>query len=72
MNYVHPASDELYYLRMLLNVGRGPLKFEDIRTFDGVIYQTVMEECNALGLLDNDRNGKKLCKRLHFGPHHLH
>lgn len=54
INYVHPASGELYYLRILLNIVRGPISYEKIRTVNGVLYSTFQEACNALGLLDND------------------
>ncbi|KAB2623401.1 hypothetical protein D8674_039392 [Pyrus ussuriensis x Pyrus communis] len=33
--YVHPASGELCYLRMLLNLKKGALSFDDIRTVNG-------------------------------------
>lgn len=40
---------------MLLNVVRGPLSYEQIRTDDGILYSTFQEACNALGLLDDDK-----------------
>ncbi|XP_035837306.1 uncharacterized protein LOC118485145 [Helianthus annuus] len=52
--YVSPSMGEKYYLRMLLNVQRGPLSFKDIRTVDGVEHPTYMSACNALGLLGDD------------------
>ncbi|KAJ3705389.1 hypothetical protein LUZ61_009094 [Rhynchospora tenuis] len=54
MLFVHPNVGELYYLRMLLNIVRGPTSFEEVRRIDGVLYSTYKEACDALGLLDND------------------
>ncbi|KAL4555060.1 hypothetical protein LXL04_037671 [Taraxacum kok-saghyz] len=52
--FVSPSSGEKYYLRLLLNVVRGPLTFQDIRTVDGVVHPTYMSACKALSLLGND------------------
>jgi hypothetical protein len=53
--YVHPASGERYYLRMLLNVVCGATSFEDLRTVDGRVCATFKEACQARGLLENDQ-----------------
>ncbi|XP_038687481.1 uncharacterized protein LOC119986860 [Tripterygium wilfordii] len=53
--YAHPTSGERYYLRMLLNVVKGPTSFEDIRTVNGVVFDTFKEACYALGLLEDDK-----------------
>ena len=53
--YAHPASDERYYLRMLLNTIRGSTSFENIRTVNKVLYSTFKVACYALGLLDDDK-----------------
>ena len=52
--YVHPASGELHYLRMLLNIVTGSTSFADIRTVNGIEFATFKEACNALGLLEGD------------------
>ena len=38
-----------------MNHNRGATCFEDLRTVDGVVYQTYREACYALGLLDDDK-----------------
>ncbi|XP_019157523.1 PREDICTED: uncharacterized protein LOC109154108 [Ipomoea nil] len=53
--YVPPASGEIYYLRCLLNIVRGPKSFKDIRTVNGVEYFTFRDACYAHGLLDDDK-----------------
>ncbi|KAL6574841.1 hypothetical protein OROMI_012126 [Orobanche minor] len=53
--FVRPGTGERFYLRLLLNHVRGPRCFEDIRTFDGVVYDTFREVCYARGLLDDDK-----------------
>ncbi|XP_056685581.1 uncharacterized protein [Spinacia oleracea] len=52
--YVHPASGELYYLRMLLDIVTGSTTFGEIRTVNGIEYATFKEACNAMGLLEGD------------------
>ncbi|KAG4906817.1 hypothetical protein JHK82_055469 [Glycine max] len=55
LQWVSPTTGELFYLRMMLTVCRGPISFEDIRTVDGVEYSTYREACFAMGFLQDDR-----------------
>ena len=57
---IHPSSGELLYLRMLLcdttfNHSAVQKSFVDLRTVDGVAYDTYKETCRALGLLEDDQ-----------------
>jgi hypothetical protein len=52
--YAYLASDERYYLRLLLSTVKGCISYKDIRTVHGVLYPTFKEACRALGFLDDD------------------
>ena len=51
--YAHLGSGKKFYLRMLLNIVKGPRSFEEIRTINDVLYPTFKSACYALGLLDD-------------------
>ena len=53
--YTSPASGERYYLRMLLNVVRGPKSFKKLMTVNKKVYGTFKEVCFAYGLLNDDK-----------------
>ncbi|KAL3627206.1 hypothetical protein CASFOL_028569 [Castilleja foliolosa] len=53
--YVHPASGELFYLRILLSHRCGCRSFTDIRTVGNVVHDTYRSACDSLGLLGDDR-----------------
>ncbi|XP_020082082.1 uncharacterized protein LOC109705725 [Ananas comosus] len=52
--YIHPNSGELYFLRMLLNKVKGARNYTEIRTVNGIIYETFRAACDALELLGDD------------------
>ena len=55
MYFVPPKSgDELFYLRTLLTVVKGPTSFENLRQFNGTTHSTFYEACLARGLLEDD------------------
>ena len=53
--YCNPAAGPKYYLRMLLGIVRGPRSFEEIKTVDGVVYETFKEACYAYSLVNDDK-----------------
>ena len=52
--FVHPKERERFCLRILLLHVRGAQSFQDIRTFDGVVYPTFREAAMARGLMEDD------------------
>ena len=55
LTYVHPASRELYFLRLLLNHVRGALTFDYLKNVSGVVHPTFQLACKTLGLLGDDK-----------------
>ncbi|XP_016165289.1 uncharacterized protein LOC107607906 [Arachis ipaensis] len=55
MIFVPPSYGELYYLRLLLNIVKGPTNYADIRTYNDVIYSSFQDACYARDLLDDDK-----------------
>ena len=53
--YVHPAAGELFYFRMLLAHQKGCTSFVDVRTVNSQVFSTYREACQAMGLLDDDK-----------------
>jgi hypothetical protein len=47
-------NSELFALRMLLSVVKGPTCFEDVATVDGTIHETFRGACYARGLMSDD------------------
>ena len=59
MYFAAPSSGERFYLRTLLTVKAGATSFADLRKVHGIQYDTFKEACNALGLLEDDREWRE-------------
>jgi len=53
--WVPQSTGELYYLRMILTVCKGPRCYKDLKFVKGVQYLTFREACFALRFLEDDR-----------------
>ncbi|XP_026471387.1 uncharacterized protein LOC113375666 [Ctenocephalides felis] len=51
---VHPKQRECFYLRLLLINVIGPTSFQNLRTVNGILYETFYDACRELHLLKND------------------
>ena len=50
-----PSAGELFYLRLLLTVAKGPTSHANLRTVQGVLCGNFKEACRKRGLLEDDR-----------------
>ncbi|XP_076034571.1 uncharacterized protein LOC143021164 [Oratosquilla oratoria] len=56
---VNNKTVELFYMRMLLTHTKGPKSYEDLRTVEGVLYETNREAVKAMGFLKDEDTWKK-------------
>ena len=52
--FVSPIAGECFYLHTLLTTVKDVISWEDLWTFDGVLYPTFHTACLAYGLLKNN------------------
>ena len=52
---VSPAEAERYHLRLLLDRRTDFYSYEQLLTYNGVIYNTYQEVCLAMGIIDDDK-----------------
>ncbi|XP_057744875.1 uncharacterized protein LOC130962716 [Arachis stenosperma] len=55
LTHIPHSHGKEYYLRLLLNYQKGCHTFADVRSVDGIVYDTFKEACYALGLLQDDK-----------------
>ncbi|XP_058780945.1 uncharacterized protein LOC131655055 [Vicia villosa] len=66
------STGELFYLRMILTVKKGPLCYQDIKTVDGKKLKTFRDACFAMGFLQDDREFVEAIKEAHqWGSGHF-
>ncbi|XP_058768177.1 uncharacterized protein LOC131641899 [Vicia villosa] len=53
--WVPPTTGELFYLRLMLTVVKGPLTYEEIRKVGDTQFDTFRDACFAMGFLEDDR-----------------
>ncbi|KAL8570647.1 hypothetical protein ACOMHN_039082 [Nucella lapillus] len=56
MYTISPRQGECYFLRLLLNVVKGPKSYDDLKTVNGEVCATFREACQKQGLLDDDQH----------------
>ncbi|GJX77591.1 DNA helicase [Tanacetum coccineum] len=62
LTYVHPASGDLFYQRMLLCHQKGCRSFSKIRQVNNIVYPTCRAAYQALGLLEDDQEWENMIK----------
>jgi hypothetical protein len=53
--WIPQSAGEIYYLRMMLTVVKGPKTYDSIKLVKGVQHDTFREACFAMGFLGDDR-----------------
>lgn len=52
--HVYPSTGELFFLRMLLTVAHGAIGYDDLKVYNGRVYDTFKEACRGRGLVGDD------------------
>ncbi|XP_034943479.1 uncharacterized protein [Chelonus insularis] len=60
MYSINPKNTELFHLRLLLLNIKGATSFDDFKTVNGVTYNTFVDTCLVMGLIEDDDEWKKV------------
>jgi hypothetical protein len=67
--WVPPTTGELFYLRLMLTVVKGPTTYEEIRKVGDTQYLTFRDACFAMGFLGDDKEYIGAIREAHgWGP----
>ena len=63
---LEPSMGDVFYLKLLLTHDhcKGVQSEAELRTVQGTPHNTCKDACIAIGILDDDRNGMIVCKKL--------
>jgi hypothetical protein len=54
MVFIPPNAGERFYARLVLSVVKSLQSFQDLQTYNGIVYGSIREACVACGLLEDD------------------
>lgn len=55
INYVPRQCEDGYFLRILLNIVKGPKSFDDLKKYQEVVYESFKDACEARGILEDEQ-----------------
>ena len=53
--WIPQGAGEIYYLRMMLTVAKGPISYDNLKLVKGIQHESFQEACYAMGFLEDDR-----------------
>ncbi|XP_058211601.1 uncharacterized protein LOC131323775 [Rhododendron vialii] len=68
MYFISPNASEIFYLRLLLSVVRGPESYECLRIVNNILHDTFKSACITRGLLEDDEEWESGTNLKDFPP----